>query len=268
MPSPFPGMDPVLEEPALFAGFHARLINESCRALLATLRSPYYADINDRVWIDVSGRNLWPDANVLRDERPNPGGALVAVRPTTRPVRVRAPSDERRQTFVEVYCRRDEEHLVAALEVLSPSNKSSGEGRDKYLSKQRELLDGKAHLIEIDLLRGGTPTTAVPLALAVEQAGPFDYHVCVRECDAQDYFLVYPVLLPDRLPVLDLPLLPGDGSVALDLRAVMDSAYDSGPYSQRVRYAERVPPPALSKEQKAWVEKLLRDKGFGSAVQG
>ena len=49
MPSPFPGMDPFLEEAALFAGFHARLINESCRVLLATLRPPYYADINDRV---------------------------------------------------------------------------------------------------------------------------------------------------------------------------------------------------------------------------
>ena len=102
----------------------------------------------------------------------------------------------------------------------------------------------------------------------MEQAGPFDYHVCVHACDAQDYFLVYPVLLPDRLPVLDLPLLPGDGSVALDLRAVMDSAYDSGPYSQRVRYAERVPPPALSKEQKAWVQELLREKGLVPATQG
>jgi hypothetical protein len=49
MPSPFPGMDPFLEEAALFAGFHARLINETCRALLTTLRPPYYADINDRV---------------------------------------------------------------------------------------------------------------------------------------------------------------------------------------------------------------------------
>jgi hypothetical protein len=268
MPSPFPGMDPFLEEAALFAGFHARLINECCRALLATLRPPYYADINDRVWIDVSGRNLWPDVNVLRDERPNPGGALVAARPTTRPVRVRAPSGERRQTFIEIFCRRDEEHLVAAIEILSPSNKSSGEGRDKYLSKQRELLDGKAHLIEIDLLRGGAHTTAVPQALAVEHAGPFDYHACVHACDAREDFLVYPVLLPDRLPVLEVPLLPGDGSVALDLQAVMDSAFDSGPYRQRVRYAERVPPPALSKEQQTWVEQLLREKGVVSGALG
>ena len=53
-----------------------------------------------------------------------------------------------------------------------------------------------------------------------------------------------------------------------DLQAVMDSAYDSGPYSQRVRYAERVPPPALSKEQKAWAEQVLRDKGILPAASG
>jgi hypothetical protein len=46
----------------------------------------------------------------------------------------------------------------------------------------------------------------------------------------------------------------------------MDSAYDSGPYRQRVRYAERVPPPALSVEQQAWVDKLLHEKGLVPAA--
>ena len=43
------------------------------------------------------------------------------------------------------------------IEVLSPSNKRSGEDREPYLAKRRELLDESAHLVEIDLLRGWKP---------------------------------------------------------------------------------------------------------------
>ena len=54
--------------------------------------------------------------------------------------------------------------LVTAIEFLSPSNKTPGKrGRELYLRKQREMLDSPAHLVEIDLLRGGVHSTAVPL---------------------------------------------------------------------------------------------------------
>ena len=75
------------------------------------------------------------------------------------------PHDERREIFVEIRTKApdDQERVVTTIEVLSLANKTPGEkGRDLYLRKQREVLDGDIHLVEIDLLRGGTHTTAAP----------------------------------------------------------------------------------------------------------
>ncbi len=47
----------------------------------------------------------------------------------------------------------------------------------EYLKKQREILDSQVHLVEIDLLRGGEHTTAVPREWAVNKAGAFEYHL-------------------------------------------------------------------------------------------
>ena len=70
---------------------------------------------------------------------------------------------------------------MTSIEVLSLTNKTLGsEGRQKYLEKQQEILSGQVNLVEIDLLRGGAHSSAVPLWLAREKAGPFDYHVSVR----------------------------------------------------------------------------------------
>jgi Protein of unknown function (DUF4058) len=49
-------------------------------------------------------------------------------------------------------------------------------GRDLYVKKQREMVQSKVHLVEIDLLRGGEHTMAVPRNRLLAQAGPFDYH--------------------------------------------------------------------------------------------
>src|SRR4051794_31039689 len=45
MPSPFPGMDPYLEDPRIFAGLHGRLITYLAEALEAVLPRRYVANI-------------------------------------------------------------------------------------------------------------------------------------------------------------------------------------------------------------------------------
>jgi hypothetical protein len=191
MPSPFPGMDPYLEHPAVFPGLHNRLIAGLSEALQAALPAPYYAEIGERVWVEVSQRFIEPDAGVFR--RDQAGGGGVVARPARgQPVVVTVPHDERREAWVEVRVPGDAgERLVTAIEVLSPSNKTPGErGRDLYLRNQRELLDSPAHLVEIDLLRGGTHTTAVPLDRLSAMVGPFEYHVSVHRSDLfEDYFV-------------------------------------------------------------------------------
>ena len=265
MPSPFPGMDPYLERPPYFAGLHDQFVARLSESLQEHLPEPYYADIGQRVWVEVSTRSIGPDVDVLRRREPErgaPGGVALVEAPRSRPVTVTVPHDEFRETFVEIRVRQGDdggERIVAAIEVLSPGNKAPGEhGRDLSLKKQRELLDSRTHLIEIDLLRGGTHSTAVPLGLLLEAAGAFDYHVSIHRFDRFEDFLVYPIRLEEPLPEIAIPLLPGDPDVPIDLQAVFDRAYDAGPYRRRVRYAEAEPVPPLRPDQAEWAAEVLK----------
>jgi hypothetical protein len=62
------------------------------------------------------------------------------------------------------------------------------------------------------------------------------------------------------LPVLAIPLLPGDPEVLLDLQSAFDRAYDDGPYRKAVRYGEDPIRPALRPEQAEWVQSILKPK--------
>ena len=266
MPSPFPGMDPFLEDPAVFPDLHDRIIFCLSDALNAQLPPPYFAGIASRIWVEASQRRVAPDVNVLRPQHPlngshASGGGGVAV--ATVPFVVKATREEVRETYLEIHAQPGGERLVSTIEVLSLANKTpGGHGRTPYLQKQNEILDAKVHLIEIDLLRGGVHTTAVPIDAAVGAAGFFDYHVSVRRWDVPECFYLYPILMQGRLPVVEVPLLPGDASVRMDLKEILDRAYDSGQYRRRVPYREPPPAPPLHPAQTEWVEQVLRAAGI------
>ena len=167
-----------------------------------------------------------------------------------------------RETFLEIYARKKSSRLVTHLEVLSLSNKTPRDrGRKKYLRKQREVLDSKVHLVEIDLLRGGKHTTAVPRHLVEAEAGPFDYHVAIRRFDKPEEFSVYVRRVGERLPAVRVPLLPGEGEVEVDLQQLLDRCYDTGNYDRRIRYADKPPEPTLPAQQTKWLRRVLRDRG-------
>ncbi|MCU0981963.1 MAG: DUF4058 family protein [Pirellulaceae bacterium] len=265
MPSPFPGMDPFLEHPGIFPGLHDRLIAYLSESLQARLPEPYYAEIGERLWVETSDRSIGPDVYVLEDEgrdREGQGGGKVGVGLLTevrsQPVVVTVPQDEFREPYVEIRASGDNERVVTAIEVLSLTNKTLGvRGRDLYLRKQREILASPIHLVEIDLLRGGHHTTAVPLRRARAKTGPFDYHVCIHRFDHLEDYLVYPIRLQDRLPEIGIPLLPGDRDVVLDLQDVFQRSYDAGPYRRRIRYRDTEPVPPLDPENLQWTAQLL-----------
>lgn len=272
MSSPFPGMDPFLENPEIFPDIHDRLVIYLADACQPVLPEPYYSAIGRRAWIEVSERPVEPDVNVVRAQWPEPpagagsGAVAVAEDTATEPVVIHVPHDEHREPFVEIYVGQGKDRrLVTLIEVLSPSNKHPGEhGRNLYLRKQREILGSQVHLIEIDLLRGGTHTTAVPLDRLRRRVVEYDYHVCLHRFDQLEDYVVYPFRLSQRLPRIEVPLLPGDGSISLDLQAVFDRCYDAGPYRREINYRTVSPVPPLSDEQAAWVAARL-DKHFAPA---
>jgi len=107
-------------------------------------------------------------------------------------------------------------------------------------------------LVEIDLLRGGTHTSAVAREVAEAKGGSFDYHVSVHRFNRPNDYFVYPIQLEQRLPAIKIPLRPGDPDVTLDLQAVFDQAYDAGPYSREVDYDEDAVVPPLRPDQLRW----------------
>jgi hypothetical protein len=272
MSSPFPGMDPWLERAEIFPDLHGTFIAELRRAVNLVLPAPYYAAINNRVWVDLSMRPIEPDVDVLYSTlAPKKASGGRKTRPAaasaTRPLVIEAPDwiehDETEEWFLEIFAKPGNEQLVTSMELLSLSNKRQGQqGRDMYLKKQQEILSSKVNLVEIDLLRGGTHTTVVPRSLVEAQVGDFDYHVCIHQMDQKRKYFVYPWTLEMRLPVIDIPLIPGDPLVKVDLQAILDECYDTGNYERRVHYRSTKPMPPLSREQKKWAETVLKAKGI------
>jgi hypothetical protein len=272
MPSPFPGMDPYLEHPNIFPNLHDRLIVYLEDAIQPLLPEKYFAKGAQRVWLEYVEGSRIPDVSVLRGNRPvnaiaptESGVALAEI-----PVKITAPYipwDEFHESYLEIYSKAEgEPRLVTAIEILSPINKTPGQdARSAYRKKQHELLVSTVHLVEIDLLRAGIHTTAVPRKELTQRCGEVDYHICVHFFDQPDDFFIYPIQLPDRLPKLVIPLLPGEGAVEVDLQSVFDACYDRGSYRREINYAKDPPPPALSPERMAWVKGLLAGKKSGSA---
>ena len=231
MPSPFSGMDPYLESPDWFPCLHDSLIIGILGALQQRLPESYYAQSTQRVYLEASERYVEPDAEVLvSSQKPTRrmrgfGAVAIADVEVTDPVEILVEpveDDPFEEPFIEVRRRTGSDvRVVTSIEVLSLANKVRGSvGREKYLSKQREVLTGHVHLVEIDLLRGGEHATAVPRILAHAKAGPFDYHICVHRFNRSNAFFVYPIRLEQRLPTIAIPLLPGDPDIQLPLQTI------------------------------------------------
>ncbi len=265
MRSPFPGMDPFLENRLIFPDFHDGFVFCLREAIQQGLPEPYYAALGRRAWVEISERFVGPDVNVITPRSGPPSSpsnfstTASAMLEVTRPIVVTVPHDEQSETTIEIYIGRgSDRRLVTAIEVLSPINKHPGEkGRDLYLRKQTELLDSQCHLVEIDLLRGGTHTTAVPEDRLKRNVPKFDYHVCAHRFDHFEDFLIYPIQLAEPLPTISIPLLPGDSEVPVSLQQVFERTYAAGPYHREIDYSEIVPLPNLTTEQMQWVKETV-----------
>lgn len=262
MPSPFPGMDPYLEDPELWPDVHQRLISEMQTALNQALRPNYVARVELRVYIldqDDPGRNFRvPDVRIEKPQRRKNAKkvskpeAVAIVEPLTIPFLADEEIEEARLEIRHV----PSQTLITVLEVLSPSNKIRGSaGRKSFLEKRREILTSEIHWIEIDLLRAGEPSLTRLARTAC------DYRIAVARCEECRYGKFWPVSVRQALPVIGIPLRGKDGEVALDLGAILNTAYDNGAYDLSLDY-RREPIPPLSKADAVWAAKLLREKGL------
>lgn len=263
MPSPFPGMDPYLEDPARWPNVHHGLISEIQALLTSQLRPKYYVRVEERVYVsdeDDPGREvLIPDVRIARGARHKARGsgrkkspALQVAEPI---VRTTLLDDEIHEAGLRVVDGAGKK-VVTFIEVLSPTNKiASSRGRASYEEKRREVMSSPSHFVEIDLLRAGVP---IPTK---EERPAGDYFVHVSRAAQRPDGEIWPISIRQKLPVIPIPLNAEDPDALLDLQAVLDNAYDRGGYDLDTDF-RKSPVPPLRDEDAEWGRKVLKKKGL------
>ena len=254
MPSPFPGMDPYLEDPAYWSDFHSRFINAWCEAIASALPAEYEASLGERVYLvehDPEARKLgYPDVAVTRDDTSravstSQTGSTATLEPVTIPLTV---LEGPRETYIEILHQPDRS-LVTTLELLSPANKEQP-GRTEYLAKRRALIYQKVNIVELDLLLGGN---------RLPMDGPLpagDYYYLVSRAEQRPDCQVYHWTLRQKLQPLPVPLRAPDADISIDLGVVFGTTYDRGRFGRRLRYAGQCPAP-LHAEDRAWAQSIV-----------
>jgi hypothetical protein len=119
MPSPFPGVDPFLEDQVYWPEFHSKYIRGAQESLAERVPDDYEVRLGQR-----------PSLILESDLSEEVVEHRIEIR--------RFPGRE----------------LVTVLELLSPSNKEAP-GDRLYAKKRLELIDQAVHLVELDFLLGG-----------------------------------------------------------------------------------------------------------------
>lgn len=261
MSSPFPGMDPYIEDPEIWGDFHAALATELRTQLNRAIQPRYVARLIPYTAYEVieigETRTIRPDIAVWMPKPPQGSVAEMVAAATPAPVRGTI-SQEIPIELLSVEIRRTGSmELVTAIEILSPVNKRARhEAYTDYVRKRRELLRSSAHLLEIDLLRGGErPPIQGPIPVA-------PYYVTLSRVEDRPSVEVWPIQLWDELPVLPVPLRPPDADAQLDLTAAVTLLYEQGGYASLIDYHRPPPPPKLTPEQHQWLDDYLRAQGI------
>ena len=224
MASPFPGMDPYLENEDLWPEFHHQFVTCLYQILLPGLVDRYRARMSQRRY--VTEQALF--TTVVRQER--------------------------EEEYIEVR-QRGEGRLVTLVDVVSPSNKTTSAGRTAYLETRKEGRLAGANLVEIDLVLQGQ----VMLDYPRETLPDWDYAVTVTRAARPERFEVYTATLEKRLPRFKLPLASDDRDTWMDLCAAFSRCYEQGGFSAKIDY-HRDPCTTLSPEERSWLDDLLKQQ--------
>lgn len=226
MASPLPGMDPYLESDALWADFQKQIVAALYQVLVPGLVDRYRARVGARRYLT----ELVLFTSIVHEEQV--------------------------EQFVEVRTRVDGK-LVTLIEVVSPKDKATDQGRAAYLETRRDALRQGAGVVEIDLTLQGRPM------LEYDRSGLPEWHyaVTVTRSSQPDRHEIYTSTLQKSLPRFRLPLAPDHRDVLVDLQAAFARAYDQGDFASRIVYSTE-PEATLPETARAWMHDLLKRQGL------
>lgn len=254
MPSPFPGMDPYLEEPSLWPDVHAAMLVMMRMDLNAVLPERYSAYIDRYVWLEDADRDRErggvPDLYVADRNVGHTEVAHTATLAAPASETLVLPALRRTGTRFLRIVDRGTRRIVTLIELLSHSNKAGGADGQAYLAKRRDCFATGTNLVEIDLLRAGerTPPT-----------NEWDYRILVSRASDFPRVEVWNVRLREALPSIPIPLNPGDGEPVLNLQSCLNRTYDGAPYAKDIDYSQP-PVPPLGDADAEWANALLSSR--------
>ncbi len=273
MPSPFPGMDPYLENPHLWPDFHHRFATTMSELLNQFLPGEFFSLIKQRMEVgivddeaDEEVSRYIPDVSINAAAWSDRGESTALI---AQPRATVSPSEDwdvdvkmHKHLFVEVREASGVHRLVTLIEIVSPSNKR-GKDRKAFIDKQNEIIASDASLVVIDLLRTGPrilPSDEIEQRLQKRKIHA-DYLVLIgRAWDrtpSRQHYQLFPFALRDTLPVIPIPLREGDAEPTLDLQFLLQRVYDGGPYRRgAVNYA-KPPDPPLTEPEMTWAAQFL-----------
>jgi hypothetical protein len=259
VPSPFPGMDPYLENPALWSNVHGRLIVAIADALSPLLLPKYQPIIEESVYRTTNQNAVMvgvPDIAIQKTGREPPDTDLMTAiaESTTSPIVVELPMPITfRQRFIEIRNTANQE-VVTVIEVLSPVNKR-GDGRLRYLLKRERILASQVNLVEVDLLHRGDPMPTVQGDVKSH------YRILVSPTQQRPQALLYPFNLSHPLPQVAIPLRAGDDEPVVDFQALLAQVYRLSGYEYSIDYSQP-PKPGWEKPELAWItNRVQKERG-------
>jgi Protein of unknown function (DUF4058) len=252
MASPFPGMDPYLENSAFWSAVHNRLIVAIADDLIDHLNEKYRVEIEKRTYFSSDDESLLvgiPDVAVVTGRVTESASGTATLSLSVQPQKVTVPiAEEVNERYLEIR-EVATGTVVTVIEVLSPKNKRSGEGRLAYERKRNQVLASATHLVEIDLLRSGQLFPIVGKDLG-------DYRILICRGNQRPVADLYAFSLRQPIPSVPIPLLPSEAEPILDLQKLLSYVYEKGRYHLAIDYAQS-PAPVLSEENAAWAATLL-----------
>lgn len=224
MPSVFPGMDPYLEDNKRWPTFHEQFISALGDALQPALSDKYRLRLGHRHY-DLQ--------QVL----------FTSIQ-----------KEHHQEPFVEIRQKSSGDKLVTLIELVSPANRNTPEGRWRYEKRRQEARHDGAHVVELDLvLQGNTPLEADTSTLQERQ-----FVCCVTRALRPVKHELYGTSLTKRLPRIRLPMLTDERDLVLDVQALINRVYDRC-FDGQIDY-QLDPQVPLSDADRQWMDQLLRSE--------
>jgi hypothetical protein len=225
MPSPFPGLDPFLEDQGYWNEFRKVFIGWTQYSLAERIPDSYEVRLGERMSL-ISPPDSHPEYGSRSDT-----GEVSELR-----IEIRRLSDRA---------------VITVIELLSPINKQA-QGANLYSKDRFEILQRRVHLVELDLLIDGE-------RLNMQDELPRGhYYAFVSRAKRRPASDVYAWSIRDPLPTIPIPLMTPDPDISLDLAAIFQTVYQRARYERSINYKAPLGLP-LRREDRDWAEAIAQN---------